>query len=116
MTAFKHEKLLIALTLLLLSVYFLTVITESSLFQPIKAGLIQEHIINRSNEADSKLININTSTKEELMNLKGVGPAKAQSIIEHRKTNGNFRSIEELIEVDGVGRKTFETNRHLIAV
>jgi competence protein ComEA len=48
-------------------------------------------------------VNINTATKEELMTLKGVGDKRAQEIIDYRKKNGNFKSIDDLEKVPGIG-------------
>lgn len=48
-------------------------------------------------------VNINTATKEELMTLKGVGDKRAQEIIDYRKQNGNFKSIDDLEKVPGIG-------------
>ncbi|MGD9961443.1 helix-hairpin-helix domain-containing protein [Nocardioides sp.] len=52
------------------------------------------------------LVNINTATQAQLEELPGVGPVTAQAILGWRETNGAFTSVEELLEVDGIGDAT----------
>ncbi len=61
-------------------------------------------------------VNINTATKEQLMTLDGIGEVKAEAILEYRRENGNFRSLDELLEVKGIGEKTLEKIRNSIIV
>ncbi len=62
-------------------------------------------------------VDINTATAAQLESvLVGVGPSKAEAIVEYRKANGPFRSADELALVKGIGLKTVERNRDLIAV
>lgn len=61
-------------------------------------------------------INVNTATREELESLKGIGPVKAQAIVEHRVRNGPFKSIEDLKKVPGIGAKTLDDIRKDVAV
>ena len=62
------------------------------------------------------LVDLNAATSEELQILPGIGPAKAEAIIEHRLANGPFARVEDLVEVSGIGEKTFESLQHLITV
>lgn len=48
-------------------------------------------------------VNINTANVEELATLKGIGEKKAQAIIDYRKANGEFKTINELSNVKGIG-------------
>jgi competence protein ComEA len=48
--------------------------------------------------------------------MDGVGIVKAQEIVAHRELNGKFQSVDQLMEVSGIGLATVEKNRHLIMV
>ena len=49
------------------------------------------------------VVNINTATKEELTSIKGIGDKRAQEIIDYRKKHGNFKSVDDLGKVPGIG-------------
>ncbi len=60
-------------------------------------------------------VNVNTADAETLSaELNGVGLSRAQAIVEYRETHGPFRSVEQLVEVTGIGTRTLELNRHNI--
>ncbi len=65
--------------------------------------------------ADSR-ININQAAVNDLTALPGIGPAKAQAIVGFRERNGFFITIEELVNVPGIGPKTLENLQALIRV
>lgn len=61
-------------------------------------------------------VNLNTATKEELDAVKGIGPAKAQAIIDYRSKNGPFKSVDDLKNVNGFGDKTVAKMRSELSV
>lgn len=65
---------------------------------------------------EAELVNINTASLAELDALPGIGPTTAQKIIDYREENGPFSSIEEIMDVSGVGPGTFERIKDLITV
>ena len=73
-------------------------------------------IKNENTAKDSSKININTATLEELDKLPGGGEATANKIISHREENGQFKTIEYIKYVNGIGDKKFEKMKELICV
>ena len=69
-----------------------------------------------NSEADEGLVNINTASESELMTISGIGPAKAAAIIQYRDENGSFSSTESLMEISGIGQKTFDKLEQQITV
>ena len=69
-----------------------------------------------SNTKKQGKININTATEEELDTLPGIGPSTAAKIIDYRKENGKFKSIEEIKEVSGIGDAKYEKIKDLIGI
>lgn len=67
-------------------------------------------------ENSSELININTAPASELVKLKGIGEVKAAAIVEYRRINGNFKTVQDIMNVSGIGEKTFEKIRSQITV
>jgi competence protein ComEA len=61
-------------------------------------------------------INLNKADENELQNLPGIGPSKAAAILEYRETNGQFKNVEDLKNISGIGDKTFDKLKDLITV
>ena len=64
----------------------------------------------------TQIININTASKTELMSLNGIGEVKAEAIIDYRNKNGNFKSIEEIGNVKGIGDVIFAKIKNYITI
>ena len=75
-----------------------------------------EEVPNSKSETKNNKVNINTSTKEVLTSLSGIGDAKAQNIIDYRNENGLFKSIEDLKNVTGISEKLFEQIKEFITI
>ena len=61
-------------------------------------------------------VNLNTATVEQLATIPGVGPKMAERIIDYRQKNGGFKKVEDLMNVSGVGEKSFLKMKPLITV
>ncbi|MCD8004929.1 MAG: ComEA family DNA-binding protein [Oscillospiraceae bacterium] len=67
-------------------------------------------------EQAQELVNINTADAELLETLPGIGPVKAQAIVEDREENGPFTVVDDLIRVPGIGESTLEAMLEYITV
>jgi len=71
---------------------------------------------SNNNEKTDFPININTASLEQLQLITGIGESKAKAIIKYREENGNFKSIEDIMNVSGIGQSTFEKIKDQITV
>lgn len=79
----------------------------------------EEMEIDGDKEAEDNnedMIDINAADINELQKISGVGPAKAQAIVDYREENGAFESVDELNEISGFGEKTVEKLRDSIKI
>ncbi len=72
-----------------------------------------EQTWSETNETNSK-VSLNDATEAELQTLPGIGPSKAAAIVNYREETGSFQSIDELVNVSGIGEKTLEKLREYI--
>ncbi len=73
-------------------------------------------VSNDDANSDNTYVNINTASKEELGKLNGIGESKANAIVEYRNKNGNFTNIEDIQNVDGIGKALYEKIKDNIKV
>lgn len=72
--------------------------------------------VSSSGTQNGSLININTADTRELIKLSGIGEVKAAAIVAYREEHGAFSSVEELLNVKGIGEKTLEKIRGYVTV
>ncbi|MBM7597903.1 competence protein ComEA [Virgibacillus halotolerans] len=80
-----------------------------------KEGEVAEQASGETADGSGK-VKINYATQEEIESLNGIGPSKAQSIIQHREEHGLFKTVEDLLEISGIGEKTLENIKDYIQV
>lgn len=78
--------------------------------------IIEENNSSAETERKENKVNINTANVNELDNLPGIGPSLAQRIIEYREENGNFKSIEELQNVKGIGDTKYSDIKDIVTI
>lgn len=74
------------------------------------------YLLEQQNLAKKPLVNLNTASAGELATLDGVGVKTAQSIVLYRQTMGRFNQIEDIMQIKGIGEKTFAKNRHRLTI
>ena len=113
----KNNTLIFAVSMLLVGVLILSFCAlrgdfadHSVVYDPLKTDLD-----NLVTEKDGRfLININRADVQTLTMLNGIGDVLGGRIVDYREENGEFESVEELIEVKGIGEKTLEKIRDRI--
>ena len=83
---------------------------------PVTAGSQNDGQNGGPNSSQSGQINLNSATQAELETLTGIGPSKALAIMEYRDTKGEFKQVEDLKNVSGIGEKTFEKLKDSVSV
>lgn len=82
----------------------------------IQSKLGINNVISDYTKEQNGKININTADSMKLQEIPGVGPSTAKKIIDYRETYGKFKSVEDIVNVSGIGEKTFENIREYIIV
>ena len=68
------------------------------------------------NEVYDTVVNINTASVHHLQRISGIGETRAQAIVEYREAHGGFGSVDELVNVSGIGEKTLDEMRGRLTV
>jgi competence protein ComEA len=95
----------------------MTRLTAKAVLIGLVLGLIVAPLVSAQSatKAGDK-VNINTASLEELQKLPRIGPQIAQRILDFRKENGNFKKIEDVLKVRGIGEKVYDQLKDLITV
>lgn len=89
---------------------------EMVIYVPAQGEVEQSQVNLSDSDSNQSKIRINSATADEIESLNGIGPSKAQAIIDYREENGLFQSVEDLLEVPGIGEKTLENLKEDIQV
>ncbi len=113
----KPALLLVIITVIAIITVMMYSVFDSPKYNPIKTELITtNNPFKATTVISDETININTADVEELTKLKFIGEKKAKAIVEYRKLNGAFRSVDELKEIDGITQIIIDANKGRIAV
>jgi len=99
-----------------LKLFFVGILATTALFagEPQEKESVKKPTEQVKVEQAQTTVNINTATLEQLVALPRIGPAIAQRIIDFRTEHGPFKKLEDLMNVRGIGAKTFENLKPLI--
>ncbi len=106
----KHELILVCFALVISAILILyntfTVPSEYISSKPQTTAITAAKTETVSNGA--VVVNINTADVDELTLIDGIGPTKADAIVKYRLENGPFESVDELLNVSGIGQSTLQ--------
>ena len=95
-------------------------VDEMVIYVPIEGEepieLLTTPMIGTAAQQDDGKVNINTADTVQLMTIPGIGPSKAAAIIQYREEHGLFKMPESLMDISGIGQKTFDKLESLVTV
>ena len=104
--------LLLSSLIILYNIFYIPALPNANIIK--KEIIIQDD--ESENNKISGAVNINSASIEDLKKIPGVGEATAKKIIEYREQNGGFLSKEEIMNVSGIGKKKFENMKDYIKI
>jgi competence protein ComEA len=93
-----------------------TIILAAGIIPDADTGKITIHVPKTGEVSQPQRINLNLAEAWLLDALPGIGPDRAQAIVDYRNQNGPFRRTEDLLQVDGIGQSTLDRIRDLITL
>ena len=94
---------------------YVTALVLCGLLTAIVPNTVAAHVQQDQAPAQKATLNLNTATVEQLAALPGIGQKTAERIIEYRTKSGGFKKIEELMNVKGIGEKSFLKLKPLVS-
>ena len=101
------------------SIFLALMVGFSSVIHAAPSVEATEPVVAAQVASDAQVVTINLNTADEATlqrELSGVGAVKAKAIVAYREANGDFTSVDELLEVKGIGKVILERNRDKIVI
>lgn len=112
----KAEKVAVSISLVFIMVAVVIALVYPTVDNEITSKKICSCTVSDVDTSKTELININNASLEELCTLPGIGEVTAEKIINYRIQYGDFRDVSSIIDVSGIGLKTFEKIKDKITV
>ncbi len=114
----KHELILVFAALLISCFFLIYEVLDSPKYGKVEAvEIVTASFFSEETKPDkTEKVNINTASLEELCTLEEIGEIKAAAIIKFREENGEFRTVEEIMLVEGISTETLNKNIEILTV
>ncbi len=89
---------------------------QMQIYVPTIGETARPNVSSSAQGSSKKVVNINTATVDDFKNVTGIGPKKAEKIIEYRQKNGDFKDLHALTGVSGIGEKSLDKLKDQLTV